>query len=116
MAPVVGPWRQCLQLMQGHPFDRWEAVGLEAAQDVELGGRDPLRFFLERERRTVHDQEPDEMTRRTDRQVAEGQRFGRPIGERPIPGQVEQSGSTVAQTQPRERRRRGPLGQSFFRR
>ncbi len=103
-------------LGQAHGENRREATGPETSQDIELGGRDSPRLFLERERLTVRDEEPDEMTRRADRQVAKGQRIRRLLSERAAPGQIEQSGSPVAQTQPRERRRRKPLGQSFFRR
>jgi len=44
------------------------------AQDLELGRRDRERLFLQRVRPSVRDQEPDEMTGRTDRKVAKLQR------------------------------------------
>ena len=125
-APVLDGVRQVLGdqdgpieiriLGQAHGENRREAAGLETSQDIELGGRDSPRLFLERERLTVRHEEPDEMTRRADRQVTKGQGIRRPLSERAAPGQVEQSGSTVAETQPRECRRREFLGQSFFRR
>ena len=50
-----------------------------------------MRLLLERVRVAVEDEEPDEVARRADRQVAEAQRRRRPVGERELPGQVEQA-------------------------
>ena len=70
--------------------DRRQAGDLEVAQDLELAVGDSQRLLLERVRPAVDDQEPDEVARRADRQVAELERVGRPVGERQLPRQVEQ--------------------------
>ena len=87
---------------------------LEPAQDVELGGRDMDGLFLERDDPIVLDEEADEMARRADRQLPEGQAV-RPVGQRQVPRQVEQSRAAAAQSQAREARAE-VVRQSFFRR
>ena len=52
------------------------------------------------------DEEADEVARRPDRQLPEGERRGRPLGERRLPGQVDQGDGRVAEAEARERRHR----------
>jgi hypothetical protein len=96
------------------------------AQHVELGRGDRDRLLLERVGPAVGGQEPDEVARRTDRQVAEAEALeravGRPLGQRLLPGQVEQLRGSGPESQPGKadagrrigRGRRD--GQSFLRR
>ena len=80
------------------------------AQDVELVGRDLEGLLLERERLPVDHEEPDEVARRADRQVAEVERRRRPRRERQLPGQLDQLAGAVAQPEPREAAGGGRLG------
>jgi hypothetical protein len=57
-------------------MDRGQPERLEVAQDVELGPSDRQRFLLERVRAPTGDEEADEMSGRTDRQLAELERLG----------------------------------------
>ena len=75
---AAGPGRQADRR------DRRQARCLEPAQDVELRRGDVDRLLLERDRPVVGDEEPDEVARRADRQLAEGQGLG-PLGERQLP-------------------------------
>ena len=88
------------------------------AQDLELVVGDAEGLLLQRKREPVDDQEPDEVARRTDGQVAELECLGRPGAQRQFPREVEQPSATIAQPQPRETgngdRRR--FRQSFLRR
>ncbi len=90
--------------------DRRQARVLEMAQDVELGGRDLERLFLQGERQPVDHEEPDQVPRRADRQVAEVERRRRPARQGHLPGQLDQLAGAVAQPEPREPGRGGRLG------
>jgi hypothetical protein len=96
--------------------DRRQPGHLEPAQDIEFGRRDTTRLLLERVRPAIADQEADEVSRRADRQVAEFERVGRPVGQWQVPRQVEQVGAAVAQAKARESRGPTVAGQSFLRR
>jgi hypothetical protein len=86
------------------------------AQDVELGATDVEGFLLEGVRALVGDQESDEVARGPDGQLAELERLGRPVGERLLPGQVQQDAGAISKSQPREGALDGGLAQSFLRR
>jgi hypothetical protein len=99
---------------QADGLDRWQARDLEEAQDLELGRGDADGLFLERDRPVVGDEEPNEVSRRADRQLAEGQRR-RPLGERQLPGQIEERRAAATQSEARMARA-GGVRQRFFRR
>lgn len=88
------------------------------SQDLELGVCDAQGLLLQRKREAVGDEKANQVTGRTDRQIAELEGLGRPRREGLLPGQIEQTRSASAQPQPRETgggNGRRP-GQSFFRR
>jgi hypothetical protein len=68
-----------------------QAGSLEPAKDLEFGLGDFSRFFLQRKRAPVEDDETDEVSRWTDRQVAKRIGVGRPAGQRRLPGKIEQA-------------------------
>jgi hypothetical protein len=86
--------------------------------EFALGDRE--RLLLEGIRLVVRDDEADEMPRRTNRQVLEGQLVGRPVRERALPREVQEGAGGVAKAEPRERGRLGRpvqgVAQSFLRR
>jgi hypothetical protein len=86
------------------------------AQDVKLGATDVERLLLEGVRALAGDQEPDQVARRPDGQLPELERLGRPVGERVLPGQVQQDPGAISKSQPREGALDGRLAQSFLRR
>jgi hypothetical protein len=110
------------RLAQTDRLDRRQAPCPEVAQDVELGAGDGQRLLLERVRPPIADEEPDEMARGADRQLAEAHpadrlvRLDRPLAERAFPGQVEQFGRAAAQPKSGEPGRRRRVCQSFLRR
>jgi hypothetical protein len=67
------------------------------SQDLELGIGDAQGLLLQGKRQAVRNEEPDEMTRRADRQVTELEGLGGPRRERLLPGQVQQACSAIAQ-------------------
>ena len=83
-------------------------------------GKFPLRDFerllLQRVDGAVRDEEPDEVAGRTDRQGTEDELLVRPLGERTLPGQIEQRRGVFAQAESGERALERGVGQSFFRR
>ena len=85
---------------------RRQARLLEVAQDLELGLGDVLGELLERVHEPVGDEEPDEVPRRPDRQLAERVAGRLPLLERQLPRQVEQARDLVAEAEPGERHRR----------
>ena len=70
------------------------------------------RQLLERVHDAVRDEEPDEVARRADRQLAEPASVARPVGEGLLPRQVEERRDLVAEPEAREGHatRRGPRG------
>ena len=95
-----------------------QALRLEVAQHRELGGRHLERLLLERIGSAAAGEEPDEVARGADGQLANahpGDRpvlVGAPFPERALPGQVEQLGRARAQAQTREP---GAVARSGFR-
>ena len=88
------------------------------AKHLELAVSDAQRLLLERKREPVDNQETNQVPRWPHRQVAELQGLRRPVAERQLPGQVEQSRASFAQPQLRKAGtgdRRG-VRQSFLRR
>jgi hypothetical protein len=87
-------------------------------QDLELGFGDPQWLLLQGKGQAVGDEEPDEVTGRTNGQVAKLEGLGRPIPKRLLPRKIEQTCPSVAQPQPRKARSRTgcQVRQSFFRR
>jgi hypothetical protein len=96
--------------------DGREAGDLEAAQDIELRLRDGPRFLLEREGPAVEDDEPNEVARWPDGQIAKRVRLGGPGGQRRFPGKLEQARPDRTEAEPREAAPSGLGGQSFLRR
>jgi hypothetical protein len=86
------------------------------AQDVELGPPDGQRLLLEGVGPPAGDEEADEVTGGTDRQLAELERLGRPIGERVLPRQVQQDPGAIPESKPRKDPLVDRLAQSFLRR
>ena len=86
------------------------------AEHSELALGDVEWLFLQRVDRAVRDQEPDKVARRTDRQRTEDVLLVGPLGERTLPGQIEQRRGVLAQAESWERGRERAVGQSFFRR
>jgi hypothetical protein len=86
------------------------------AQDVELRATDVERFLLEGIGALAGDEEPDEVAGRSDRQIPEFERLGRPVGERLLPGQVQQDPGAISKSQPREGALDDRVAQSFLRR
>jgi hypothetical protein len=86
------------------------------AQDVELRPSDRQGLLLERVRPIADDEEPDEVTGRADRQLAELERLGRPFGERALPRQIQEDPAAIAKPQPRKGLLEDGLAQSFLRR
>ena len=78
--------------------------------------RDFERLLLQRVDGAVRDQEPDQVAGRTDRQRTEDVLLVRPLGQRTLPGQIEQRRGVLAQAESGERGRERGVGQSFFRR
>ena len=79
---------------------------LEVEQDLVLAPAGLERQLLERVQRPVGGQEADEVPRRPDRQLPEGERRGRPVGERRLPRQVDEGDRRVAEVEARKRRHR----------
>ena len=70
--------------------DRGQAGVLEVAQDPVLALGDLAGELLEGVDEALEDEEPDEVPRRPDRQLAEPVARVAPAAQRPLPGQVEQ--------------------------
>jgi hypothetical protein len=85
-------------------------------QDVELGATDVERLLLEGVGAFARDEEPDEVSGRPDREFAELERVGRPVGERMLPGQVQQDAGAIPKPQLRKGALDDRLAQSFLRR
>jgi hypothetical protein len=86
------------------------------AQDIELGPPHRQRFLLEGVRPPAGDEETDEVTGGTDRQLAELEGLGRPVGERALPRQVQQDPDAIPESKPRKGALVDRSVQSFLRR
>jgi hypothetical protein len=64
----------------------------------------------------MHNEEPNEVSRRADGQGPELVPFGRPFRERSLPREIEQGRRVLAESQTREGTRERGVGQSRFRR
>ena len=78
---------------------------LEVAQHRVLALGDLVGQLLERVDDPVHDEEPDEMARRADRQLAEAVAGVAPRAQRLLPGEVEQVGDLVPEHEAGKRHR-----------
>jgi hypothetical protein len=104
--------------------DRLDGRKLEALEVTEylvLATGDLEGFFLQGEERPVDDEEANEMPRGADGEGPKGELLGRPVGERPFPGELQEAPGRRAEAEAREPRRggsaaRGVPGQSRLRR
>src|SRR3954447_7432188 len=83
-------------------LDGRQREALEMEEDVVFAAGDLERQLLERVQHAVRDEEPDEMSRRADRHMAEGEAVARPGGERQLPRQVDEVDRRVAKAEVRK--------------
>jgi hypothetical protein len=97
-------------------LDRRKLDRTEVTEDLVFAPGDPEGLLLQGVEAPVVDEEPDEMARGADRELAQVVIGRRPLGERRLPGQSEQTRGRRPESEVRKGRRGREVAQSRFRR